>query len=139
MRRQHRCDPPRLRWSRGGAGARGDGPVEMAILALPMLIITFTVAQTGLYFYARSVALGAATHGANVARSYDAAYRGDGVKNARLFLDIAGEGLITGTPVQKTTATTVTVTVTSDIPSIIPFVHFTVSQSATRPIERTTT
>ncbi|MEK8106558.1 TadE family protein [Micromonospora sp. M12] len=42
---------------------RGSSPVEFAVIALPMILLTFLVVQAGLIFFAQSIALGAATQG----------------------------------------------------------------------------
>ena len=40
---------------------RGGGAVEFAIIAAPLLLVSMMVLQTGLYFYARSIALAKGT------------------------------------------------------------------------------
>jgi hypothetical protein len=107
----------------------------MAVIALPLLLFTFMVVQAALVFYARSIALGAATQGANAAREYGSA-RGAGEANARDFLDRVGVGLEDPRVTVRTTADSVTVTVTGRATSILPLVSFGVEQSARGPVER---
>ncbi|GIF83267.1 TadE family protein [Catellatospora bangladeshensis] len=114
---------------------RGAGTVEMAIIALPLLIFTFLVVQAALVFYARSIALGAATQGANAARVYGSP-AGTGESNARDFLERIGVGLEDPVINVRTGAESVTVTVTGRATSILPLVSFDVEQSASGPVER---
>ncbi|WP_020525449.1 TadE family protein [Catelliglobosispora koreensis] len=117
---------------------RGSGPVELAILAIPLLVMTFMVAQAAFVFYARSTALAAATQGANSARSYNASPNA-GIDRANNFLvQVRGGGLRNHTVSQTVNAsgTEVTITVTGDAPSIIPFWTYHVRQRATGPVER---
>ncbi len=114
---------------------RGAGTIEMAIIALPLLIFTFLVVQAALVFYARSIALGAATQGANAARVYGSP-PGTGESNARDFLDRIGVGLEDPVINVRTGADTITVTVTGRATSILPLVSFDVEQSARGPVER---
>jgi len=113
----------------------GAHAVEFAIVALPLLIVTFMVTQAALVFHARSMALAAATQGANVARGYGSSLAA-GENKATAFLDTVGQGLRDPEVEATTSGTDVTVTVTGRAPSIIPFMTFNVSQSASGPIER---
>lgn len=114
---------------------RGEGPVEFAILTFPLLLLTFMIAQAALVWYAHSVALGAATQGANTARLYGStAAAGD--DEARQFLDHIGPALVDPAIRTTITADRVTVEVTGEAQTIIPGVTFHVRQSASGPIER---
>lgn len=114
---------------------RGGGPVEFAVLALPILVLTFVVAQAALVFYARSTALAAATQGANAARAYNAPTNA-GVVKANDFLADVGNGLQNPVVTFSTTGTEVTITVTGQARTIIPGLSFTVTHSASGPVER---
>ncbi len=114
---------------------RGGGPVEFAILALPILVLTFIVAQAAFVFYARSTALAAATQGANAARAYNAAPSA-GITKANDFLTVIGGSLDNPTVSYSSTGTEITITVTGQAQSIIPGLSFTVTQSASGPVER---
>ncbi|WP_203910825.1 TadE family protein [Rhizocola hellebori] len=114
---------------------RGGGPVEFAVLALPILVLTFIVVQAAFVFYARSTALAAATQGANAARAYNAPANA-GVNKANDFLGRVGGGLRNPTVTYSSTATTATVTVTGKAQTIIPGLTFNVTQSASGPVER---
>lgn len=114
---------------------RGDGPVELAVLAIPLLVVTFIVVQAAFVFYARSIALAAATQGANAARAYDTAPAA-GPDKSREFLGRIGWGLRDPRVTMTSSSTDVTVTVSGEAQTIIPGLSFTVTQSAHGPIER---
>lgn len=114
---------------------RGAAVVEFAIVALPMLIVTFMVVQAALVYYARSTALAAATQGANAARAYNAPSDA-GKSRANNFLRQAGGGLRNHDVAVDFGGTDVTVTVTGKAVSVIPGFDFGVTQSASGPIER---
>ncbi|GAA1371880.1 TadE/TadG family type IV pilus assembly protein [Catellatospora chokoriensis] len=117
---------------------RGGGAVEFAIIAAPLLLVSMMVLQTALVFYARSIALAAATQGANAGRqqgSTDATARA----NADDFLGVIGPGLQspTVTVARNAANTEVTVVVTGRAVSLIPFLNpFEISQQAHGPVER---
>jgi Flp pilus assembly protein TadG len=112
--------------------------VEFAILAGPMLIITFLIAQVGLIFHGRSTALAAATAGANAERRFESE-PGSGLAAARLFLDRTSGALITSdVTVPPPEDDIVTVTVTGEVYPVLPIrmLRFTVTEVARRPVER---
>jgi Flp pilus assembly protein TadG len=113
----------------------GAHTVEFAIVALPLLIVTFMVIQAALVFHARSMALAAATQGAQVARAYGSSLAA-GKTKAEGFLDAVGQGLHDPEVEVVTSGTDVTVTVSGTAPSVIPFMTFNVRQTASGPIER---
>jgi len=104
-------------------------------VALPLLVVTFMVTQAALVFHARSMALAAATQGANVARAYGSSLAA-GKTKAESFLGVVGQGLKEPEVEVTTSGTDVTVTVRGHAPSVIPFMTFDVSQTASGPIER---
>lgn len=114
---------------------RGAQTVEFAIVALPLLIVTFMVIQAAFVFHARSVALAAATQGAQVARAYRSSPAA-GKTKAEGFLEDLGRGLRDSEVEVVISGTDVTVTVRGRAPSIIPFLTFDVTQTASGPIER---
>ena len=98
-----------------------------------------TAIQAALWFYARSVALGAAEEGvregriqpSSVERAHDAASG---------FLEQTAENLLSGTDVAaEGSATTIEVTVSGTSPSLFPGLPgWSVEQTATGPVERPT-
>jgi Flp pilus assembly protein TadG len=119
----------RLREDRGGS------PVEFAIIVAVMIFVTFALAQVALVFYARSVALGAATQGVNAGRGFNAPVDA-GAAATRTFLNQAGTGLTN----QQVTITRggqdITVVVTGDAISVLPGITFGIRQSAHGSIEQ---
>ena len=116
-------------------GLRGEGPVEFAILAFPLLLFTFMLVQASLVWYAHSVALGAATQGANTGRLYGSS-AGAGRTKAMQFLDRVGPALTDPVVTSSTGGNQVTIVVRGKARSIIPGLTFTVTQSASGPVER---
>lgn len=129
--------PRPSRWGRKCLHAKDCGAhtIEFAIVALPLLVVTFMVVQAALVFHARSMALAAATQGANVARAYGSSAAA-GKTKAEGFLDAIGQGLQSPEVEVTTSGTDMTVTVSGQAPSIIPFMTFNVTQTASGPIER---
>ncbi len=109
--------------------------MEFAIIASAMIVLTFTVVQVGLYFYARSVALGAATQGVNSGRGYNAP-ESAAQTTAQRFLDQAGAGLTDKRITVTRNGQDIQVTVTGTAISVLPGVSFTVSQTAHGSIEQ---
>ncbi|MEV7268041.1 TadE family protein [Micromonospora aurantiaca] len=126
---------------RGRAGwwrhDRGSSPVEFAVIALPMLLLTFAVLQTGLVYFAQSIALGAATQGVNAARGYQSTAAA-GEARAASFLSTAGAGLNDQQVVVTRTGSEVRVTVTGKAITVLPGVSWTISKTAHGPVERPT-
>ena len=102
-----------------------------------MIFLTFAVVQVGLVFYARSIALAAATQGANAARGFGAT-DSDGNTSARNFLDVAGDGLTDQSVTISRVGPDLTVTVTGKAISVLPGLSFSINQSARGSIERVT-
>ncbi|MBV1851741.1 TadE/TadG family type IV pilus assembly protein [Catellatospora tritici] len=116
---------------------RGDGTVEMAILALPLLVVTFIVVQAALVYQAKALALAAATQGANAARNYGSDATA-GRDRARSFLRRVDFGITDTEIAASVNADVATVTVKGKAQSIIPFWEFSVSHTAYGPVERFT-
>jgi hypothetical protein len=116
---------------------RGSSPVELAIVAAGMLFITFAVIQVGLVFYARSLALAAASQAATAGRGFTAPP--DAADHAAAtFLNQAGDGLTHQHVTVERAGNGVTVTVTGDAISVLPGLRFHISQSAHASDEQVT-
>jgi len=102
-----------------------------------MILIAFAVVQVGLVFYARSLALAAATQGVNAGRGFNAP-AGTADAAARGFLDQAGDGLADQNISVIRTTTDVRVTVTGVAISVLPGVTFRINQTAHGSIEQPT-
>ena len=127
----------RRRWRLRLRGDEGASPVELAIVAVGLLVLTFSVVQVGLVFYARSLAHAAATQAVNAARGYGATDDAGRVK-ARSFLDRAGAGLRSPVVTIKRVGNDVTVTVSGSAVSVLPWLSFSIEQSAHGSTERVT-
>jgi len=112
--------------------------VEFAIVFGSALILAFTVIQAGLVYYAHSLALGAATQGANAARGYGSS-AGAGDTHARQFLSQAGSGLLNQHVSVSRGGDQVTVVVTGKAVSVLPGLTFSVHTSVSSPVEKVTT
>ncbi|MEV0268783.1 MAG: pilus assembly protein [Hamadaea sp.] len=109
--------------------------MEFAILTGPILTLTFMIVQASLVWYAHSVALGAATQGANAARLYGAP-PATGNAEAQRFLDQIGPALTDTTVTTRISGDRVEVVVTGEAQSVLPWLTFHVRQTASGPIER---
>jgi len=116
---------------------RGAGTVELAIMALPLLVVTFIVVQAAFVYQAKGLALAAATQGANAARNYGSDAN-VGRDRAREFLRRVGFGITDTEITASVNGNVATITVKGKAQSIIPFWDFPVSQTAFGPVERFT-
>jgi Flp pilus assembly protein TadG len=119
------------------AGERGAASVELAVTFPVVLLLVMTLIQAALWFYARSVALGAAQEGAREGRVQPAS-TARAQSAAEGFLDQTAADLLTGRDVTVTgSATTVAVTVTGTSISLFPGLSgWSVTQTAVGPVER---
>jgi Flp pilus assembly protein TadG len=107
----------------------------VAILPFLFLLIMVLV-QASLWFLARQDALAAARQGADAARALDAP-AGAGAAAALAFARQAGEGYLQSPAAQVFTGAngTVTVTVTGHVPSFVPGLAVTVTETVQAPAE----
>jgi Flp pilus assembly protein TadG len=120
---------------------RGEESIQMAIVFPVVILLTITVVQASMWYYARNVALTAAREGVAAGRAYQAS-AGDGAARARDVLDrIADDSLRNpGVSTAGSSGTQVQVTVTGSAPSMLPGLSgLSVSQSASGARERWTT
>ncbi|GAB3314326.1 hypothetical protein GCM10027451_29150 [Geodermatophilus aquaeductus] len=136
--------PGRARAGRTGGAARG-GPseergaasVEVAITFPVVLLLVMTLIQGALWFYARSLALGAAQEGAREGRVQPAS-TARAQSAAEDFLDQTAADLLTERDVTVSgSPATITVTVTGTSLSLLPGLSgWSVTQTAVGPVER---
>ena len=113
--------------------------MELAVVFPVVLLLVMTLIQAALWFYARSIALGAAQEGAREGRvqpaSTDRAHSG-----AESFLDQTADDLLTARDVTVNgSSTTIEVTVSGTSISLFPGLGgWSVSQTAVGPVERPT-
>jgi Flp pilus assembly protein TadG len=119
---------------------RGSVSLELVVVFPVLLLIIFGGMQGALYYYARSVALAAAQEGSRAAGA-ETATAGDGQRAASGFVTQAGGAdVLRASQVSSSrSATSATVTVTGQSLSLLPgFGGFTVTQTASAPVERIT-
>lgn len=119
------------------AGERGAASVELAVLFPVVLLLIMTLIQAALWFYSRSIALGAAQEGAREGRVQPAS-TGRAQAAAEDFLDQTAEGLLTGSEVSVAAAPdSIEVTVTGTSISLFPGLSgWSITQTARGPVER---
>lgn len=117
---------------------RGSGSVEVAVLAVVVLLLVFTIIQVGLFYHARKVAQSAARQGVDTGRQFGSS-PADGVAQAEAFLAKSG-GSVRGASVSSagSTAVEIHITVTGHVATLVPGLELTISQDAHGPIERWT-
>ncbi len=119
------------------AGERGSVSVELALLAPALLLLVMTLIQGALWFYARSIALGAAQEGAREGRVQPAS-TARAQAAAEGFLDQTAQDLLTERDVTVSgSPASITVTVTGTSLSLFPGLSgWSVTQTAVGPVER---
>lgn len=120
---------------------RGETSAE-AVIVLPVLILlVMVVLQSALYFHTAHIARAAAAEGATAAASYlvpGALVGSRGAESATIFASESG-GRISGVPTAELSAGMVRVSVTLEVPSLVPFMTNRVTRDATEPKERIVT
>ena len=125
----------------GGRRDRGSVTLEVAILFVMVMALTFGAIQVGLWYSARNMCQAAAEAGARAGRVQNAA-SGSGAAAARTYLaDVAGGLVVAPQVTEARTATTVTVQCSGQAQNVVPMPGFDISlaQSSTAGIERFTT
>ena len=115
-------------------GERGDVAPTVILTALTVFLVMFVI-QMGLYFHARTVLNAAAEDGARAAQ-----VRGGQAADGEAAIDqiLAGSPTLLAGPTRTVTvsADTVTVELTAQVPSLVPFWTGTVSARSSGPVER---
>jgi hypothetical protein len=103
-----------------------------------LLLLTFIVLQAGVYFYAQSIALAAATVGVNTARQNEGQEEAGETAAAEFLGQLPG--MLVGPEITAVLDpeldNVMRVTVTADVFSVFPGLNLTVTETARRPIER---
>jgi Flp pilus assembly protein TadG len=138
----------------GGARGRRDAGRESGVSAIEFVLITpllffllFATVQFALYFFARHVAIAAAQEGDRVARAEAGRpgedWSGDAKLKANGWVTQLAPQLLTGTSVTTgssgssgQTGWTVSVQVSASVPSLIPGVTLTVTETSVGPVEQ---
>jgi Flp pilus assembly protein TadG len=133
----------------------GVSAIEFVFLTPILFFLIFGTVQFAMYFYARHVAIAAAQEGARVAREEAANpaedWSGDAKTKAVAWINQLSPSLLdsncrngattacvsTGTQgPRRADGWTVSVTVTASVPSLIPGVQLTVTETSTGPVEQ---
>ncbi|MBW8174032.1 pilus assembly protein [Ornithinimicrobium sp. Arc0846-15] len=118
---------------------RGSVTIETVIMLPVIFLLMFAALQAGLWFHARSVALGAAQEGARVASAEQGTGSSGQAAALDFIVDAGGSGVLDGYGVSGSRGgTEASFTVTGEAQSVFPGWAPTISQSATRPVERIT-
>lgn len=125
----------------GNCGSRGRddrGALTLSYVAiLPFVfVVVMTLIQTSLWFLARNAALAAARQGVDAARAFDAS-RPAGPAAALAFARQAGHGYLEEPQASEvgSTSTTISITVSGHVPSFVPNLVLSVSETAQGPVE----
>jgi Flp pilus assembly protein TadG len=114
---------------------RGSTTVEFVVLVPLMVLLLMVVVQFGIYFHTRAVATTAAHQAADNARILDGTAEA-GSAAATQFLDQNAGALRDQDVSVERSDTDVTVTVTGEVLSLIPFASFPLDVTVSAPVER---
>jgi Flp pilus assembly protein TadG len=117
---------------------RDRGALTLSYVAvLPFVfVLIMVVIQASLWFLARNAALAAARQGADAARAFQAS-RAAGPAVALAFAHQAGQGYLEDPQATAagSTSTTISITVSGHVPSFVPGVVISVSETVQAPAE----
>ena len=144
MTRRSRAHRPRTHRVVTRVGLRRDAgsvTLEVAILFVIVMAMTFGAIQVGLWYSARNMCQAAAQAGARAGKVQNAP-SGSGAAAARSYLtDVAGGLVVAPQVTESRTATTVTVSCAGQAQNVVPTPGFDISlaQTSAAGIERFTT
>jgi Flp pilus assembly protein TadG len=128
-----RCVPRAVGWPRGDRGA-----LTLSYVVLLPFVLTFlmVVVQGSFWFLARQAALAAARQGADAARALHSSPAA-GVTAALTFARHSGSGYLLNpqASTKGSTATTISVRVWGSVPSLVPGLEVSVSETVQAPVE----
>lgn len=107
------------------------------VVILPFVfVVVMTFIQTSLWFLARNAALAAAQQGVDAARAFDAS-RAAGPVAALAFARQAGQGYLVEPLASEagSTSTTISITVSGHVPTFVPDLVLSVSETAQGAVE----
>jgi hypothetical protein len=125
--------------ARAAARLRGDrGALTLSYVVLLPFVLTFlmVVVQGAFWFLAKEAALAAARQGADAARALHSSAAA-GVPAALAFARHSGSGYLLNpwADTRGSTATTISVTVGGQVPSLVPGLAVKVSETVQAPVE----
>lgn len=126
----------RKRLARNGDPDRGLATIEMVILLPVLFILMMMVIQFAMVWHGKHVAQAAAAEGVNAASGWHRTMT-DGTSATERYLASVAPNLLASPQVSGGVAgQDVTITVTANIPTLVPFAQFTVTETATGPVEQ---
>jgi TadE-like protein len=127
--------PGRARWVCRDP-ERGFATLEAVIVIPVAVVLTMLVIQYVLVWHARNIAEAAAQNGLRVARGYQATGAQGQASASDYLRTVAGHMLDHPGVTVDRGATVVVVTVHGTVSSVIPFGSFSVTETATGPVEK---
>jgi Flp pilus assembly protein TadG len=130
----------RVRLGRPGADPEAGSLSLSYVIIVPVFLLALTIiAQSAMWFLARSAALAAARQGVDAARIQPVSTNA-GVAAADSFANRAAHGYLIGPQASAdgSSAVTIVITVTGHVPSLVPGLPIRVTQVAEGPVERFT-
>jgi Flp pilus assembly protein TadG len=116
---------------------RGFSTLEAVVVIPAVVIMTMLVIQYVMLWHARNVAEAAAQNALRIARGYQSTAVAGQTSATQYLRDVAGNLLHCHNCVHvERTATAVTVTIHATVSSVVPFGSYTVTESASGPVEK---
>jgi type II secretory pathway pseudopilin PulG len=115
---------------------RGFATLEAVIVIPVAVILTMLVIQYVLLWHARNIAEAAAQNGLRAARGYQATVAQGQASASDYLRTVAGHMLDHPRVTADRGATTVVLTVHATVISVIPFGSFSITETATGPVEK---
>lgn len=127
------CQQKPRRSRRRRTGERGDTTVQAVVLVPLTLLLMFAIVQFAMAWYAKTALTAAAEDGlrqaqTNAGQAPEPAAERSALMNAGFVDDLAATS-------QRTVAGRITVTVTGKVPAAFPGLRWTITGTATGPIE----
>lgn len=122
------------RWATDDRG----GVVDFAIIFPLMFFITMAIIQVGLYYHARSIAIGSCESALRIASAQWGNSVGGTAAGYAFIAQAAGTSLQAPAVVISRNPYAATCTITGKSISLVPGVHFIVTVNQNRPVERIT-
>jgi hypothetical protein len=113
----------------------GYSVLEAAIVLPIVFFLIMLIAQWAIVWHARSVTEAAAQEGLRSTETYQATAAQGRADTATYLSQVAPHSLPNPHVTVTRTAASATVTVTATVASVIPFGHFTVTETASGPVE----
>jgi Flp pilus assembly protein TadG len=115
-------------------GERGSSTLEFTVGISLMVLLLMTVIQFAIYFHLRAVAGTSARLGVDRGRVVEGS-DGDALIATNEFLDQSGMSLTGRQVTASRSADELAVTVTGQVPSVVPGLHLTVDVTKSAPVE----